>query len=281
MPNLMWILRRGLLALGLAGTAGQILAEVMTPGGVVPLPRPAFAAAVVVVPGAAADVTSNGAAASPAPNGLATAPAPVAPQGAAPAQSLRPIPRDAWLRPVLRWDAHPRGDAWTRASLAALRRTSGHLAHTVPADIAEWCPGYAAASPGQRRAFWAGLVSKLAWYESTHRPQVVGGGRWFGLMQIAPATARARGCVAQTGEALLDGRANLACAVRIIGQNVARDGVVAQGRGGVAAEWAPFRSRVKQAEMRDWVRAQDYCQPQPIGVSLRPLRRPAAGLDTQ
>jgi hypothetical protein len=192
----------------------------------------------------------------------------------APERSLRPIARDPWLRPALRWDDHPQADAWTEASLAALSRSSAHLARTVPADIAEWCPGYAEAAPGQRKAFWAGLVSALAWYESTHRPRAVGAGRWFGLMQIAPATARARGCVAQTGEALLDGRANLACAVRIIGQNVARDGVVAAGRGGVAAEWAPFLSSAKRAGMRDWVRAQDYCQPAPLQASPRPLPRP-------
>jgi hypothetical protein len=197
--------------------------------------------------------------------------------GAAPGNSLRPIARDPWQRPALRWDDHPQADAWTEASLAALRRSSAHLARTVPDDIAEWCPGYADAAPGQRRAFWAGLVSALAWYESTHRPRVVGQGRWFGLMQIAPATARARGCVAQTGEALLDGRANLACAVRIIGQNVARDGVVAAGRGGVAAEWAPFLSSAKREGMRDWVRAQDYCQPSPLQASPRPLPRPGLG----
>jgi hypothetical protein len=193
----------------------------------------------------------------------------------APDRSLRPLARDPWLRPALRWDDHPQAEDWTRASLAALSGTSAHLARSVPADIAEWCPGYATAEPGQRRAFWAGLISALSWYESTHRPQVVGGGRWFGLMQIAPATARARGCRAQTGEALLDGSANLACAVRIIGQNVARDGVVARGRGGVAAEWAPFRSSRKRTSMRDWVRAQDYCRPMPPG--LRPLRRPPLG----
>ena len=249
----MW--RRSVLGLVVAWAViwGAPVAAETLPGGPVPLPRPAVA------------------------TGLPE-PAAVTPD-AAPARSPRPIARDPWLRPALRWDDHPEADTWTQASLAALRRSSAQLASAMPADIAEWCPGYTQnAPPGQRRAFWLGLVSALAWYESGHRPQAVGGGRWFGLMQIAPATARARGCAAGTGDALLDGRANLACAMRIIGQNVARDGVVAAGRGGVAAEWAPFRSSRKRESMRDWVRAQAYCQPvrrPPPG--LRPLPRPVRG----
>jgi hypothetical protein len=263
MPRVIRMLRAWCAWALLSGavTAAPAAAE-RAPGAQVPLPRPAFAGLVTV--------------------GLATETAPFSvpePDSAAPERSPRPIARDAWLRPALRWDDHPQGDAWTEASLAALRRTSAHLARTVPADIADWCPGYAEGEPGQRRAFWAGLVSALAWHESTHRARAVGAGRWFGLMQIAPATARARGCAAQTGDDLLDGRANVACAVRIIGQNVARDGVVAAGRGGVAAEWAPFRSRANSSSMREWVRAQDYCQPlAPSG--LRPLRRPETGSRT-
>ncbi len=195
----------------------------------------------------------------------------------APDLSLRPIARDPWAAPSLRWDGHPEDMDWTLATMAALRGPGAALARTVPQDIANWCPGYEAAGPGQRRAFWAGLVSALAWHESTHREAAVGGGgRWFGLVQISPSTARYRGCTATSGEALLDGAANLRCGLRIMGVTVPRDGVVSQGMRGVAADWGPFHSTRKREDMRQWLRSQEYCQAAPEAFR-RPVMRPIAG----
>jgi len=141
----------------------------------------------------------------------------------------------------------------------------------VPADIAQWCPGYMQADAAGRAAFWAGLVSTLAWHESTHDPRAVGGGgQWFGLVQIAPGTARWRHCEVRSGQALLDGPANLRCGIRIMAETVPRDGVIARGMQGVAADWGPFHSRRKREDMRNWVRAQDYCLPR-----TRPAMRPS------
>ncbi|SIO22449.1 Transglycosylase SLT domain-containing protein [Rhodovulum sp. ES.010] len=162
--------------------------------------------------------------------------------------------------PTMRWDHRPEAPRWTEASLAALRAQGAPLAETVPADIANWCPTYAQADLRQRRAFWAGLFSALAKHESTWNPEAVGGGgRWFGLMQIAPATARGYGCAAQSGEALKDGAANIGCAIRIAARTVPRDGVVAAGGGGVAADWGPMTVASKRAEIAAWTRAQPYC----------------------
>ena len=154
--------------------------------------------------------------------------------------------------------------------MAALRGPGAPLLDVVPRDIDGWCPAYPGAGRDRRAAFWAGLISALAWHESTHRPDAVGGGgRWFGLVQIAPGTARWRDCDVGTGQALLDGPANLRCGVRIMAITVPRDGVVSEGMDGVAADWGPFHSRRKRADMRRWVRAQDYCQ-QPTRPRMRP-----------
>jgi len=188
----------------------------------------------------------------------------------APTASLRPALREGWAMPELRWDNHPRGSAWTTAVMAALRAHGAPLMDVVPRDIAAWCPGYPQADEGQRAAFWAGLISALAWHESTHDPRAVGGGgRWFGLVQIAPPTAAWRNCAAGSGEALLDGPANLRCGVRIMATTVPRDGVVSEGMQGVAADWGPFHSSRKREDMRNWVRSQDYCR-----APLRPQMRP-------
>lgn len=163
--------------------------------------------------------------------------------------------------PVTRWDHRPEAAIWTRASLDMLQGEAAVLTRVVPEDAEYWCPGYAQADEARRAAFWTGFMSALAFYESTWNPEAVGdGGRYFGLMQIYPPTARFRGCEATTGAALRDGAANLRCALRIMAITVPRDGVVSRGRRGVAADWGPMRDAEKVAEMREWLRQQSYCQ---------------------
>ncbi|WP_093966938.1 transglycosylase SLT domain-containing protein [Actibacterium lipolyticum] len=166
--------------------------------------------------------------------------------------------------PVMRWDAQrpsAQAEAWTRASLKALETHGAELAEIVPADIENYCPAYVDAPMPNRRAFWAGLFSALAKHESTWNPKAVGGGgKWYGLVQISPATARGYGCAARTGDALTDGKANLSCAIRIAAHTVARDGVVSAGGRGIAADWGPFHSQRKRADIIKWTNAQDYCQ---------------------
>ncbi|WP_249138911.1 transglycosylase SLT domain-containing protein [Actibacterium sp. MT2.3-13A] len=163
--------------------------------------------------------------------------------------------------PAMRWDHRAEAADWTRATLGALESHGAALPHSLPADIGRFCPGYESASLDERRAFWAGLLSALAKHESTWNPRAVGGGgRWFGLVQIAPRTAQGYGCRAQSGADLQEGGANLSCAVRIMARTVARDGVIAQGGRGVAADWGPFKVAGKQADIAAWTSSQSYCR---------------------
>lgn len=169
---------------------------------------------------------------------------------------------------------HMQGHAlWTRAALSALKGHGAPLVDMVPADIAAWCPAYPDADDAGRRAFWVGFMSALAKYESTHKPWAVGGGGlWYGLLQILPATARNYNCNVGTGEALKNGAANLSCAVRIMAVTVPRDGVIyGKGGRGVAADWGPMRSPAKRAAMAGWLKRQNYCKP--LGAT-RPKARP-------
>ncbi|MFP4274279.1 MAG: transglycosylase SLT domain-containing protein [Paracoccaceae bacterium] len=190
---------------------------------------------------------------------------------AADAGPLRPVARPE-PPPPMAWDHVPGAQGWTRAALGALRRHGAPLVALVPRDIGQWCPGYPQADRAARRAFWVGLLSALAEHESTWRPRAVGGGgRWHGLVQILPATARGYGCRARSGAALRDGPANLSCALRIMAVTVPRDGVIAEGGRGVAADWGPMLDRGKRARMAAYTRMQDYCLPR---RSLRPRARP-------
>lgn len=162
------------------------------------------------------------------------------------------------------WDHRPEATRWTRAGLRAIEGHGRALVDVVPGDIREYCPGYRKATRDERAAFWVGILSALAKHESTWRPDAVGGGgQWFGLTQISPATARGYGCAAQSGADLKNGQANISCAVRIAAAQVARDGyVVSDGSGwrGLGRDWAPFRSAAKRAEIAAFTSRQSYCR---------------------
>lgn len=166
--------------------------------------------------------------------------------------------------PPMRWDHRPEAENWTEATLVAISTHGATLPQLEPRDITDWCPGYTTATETERKAFWSGLLSSLAKYESTWQPEAAGGGgKWLGLLQIAPATAEGYGCRATTPESLFDGAANLACGVRIIASTVARDGVIADSDGGwrgIAADWTPMRKDEMRADMAAWTRAQPYCR---------------------
>ena len=169
--------------------------------------------------------------------------------------------RESDVLPATKWDHRTEAPVWTEASLAALRSYGQPLVSIVPADAETWCPGYDTATAAEREAFWVGLLSALAEHESTWNPRAVGGGgQWFGLVQISPATARGYGCDARSGDALKDGTQNLSCAIRIWSRTVTRDGVIAAGGRGVAADWGPFHQSSKRQAMMNWTRAQPYCK---------------------
>lgn len=184
---------------------------------------------------------------------------------------INPLARDGNI-PRTRWEHLPQSKLWTRAALAALKAHGKPLIRMVPHDIEEWCPAYQQAGERGRRAFWVGFLSALAKHESTYRPTAVGGGgRWYGLLQILPSTARGYKCRAGSGVALKHGPENLSCGIRIMARTVPRDGVVARGMRGVAADWGPLHSRAKRADMMRWTRRQPYCK---AAGAVRPRLRP-------
>ena len=165
-------------------------------------------------------------------------------------------------QPAMGWDARPEAANWTASTIAAVAQYDSVLAGAVPGDIAAWCPGYSKASLAERRAFWSGLLSALAKYESSWNPEAAGGGgRYVGLLQISPQTARSNGCAASSAAALKDGSANLACGVKIMARQVAQDNMVAgNGRRGLGRDWGPFNKASKRASMAGWTSKQSYCR---------------------
>ena len=175
--------------------------------------------------------------------------------------STQPKGEMSFVAPPMQWDSHPESAEWTESTMVALSTKDAELSDRIPGDIQTWCPGYAEAPVEDRRAFWAGLISTVAKYESTWNPAASGGGgRWIGLMQISPQSAANYGCEATSAGALKDGEANLECAVEIMSEQVGKDGMVAGGGNqGIGRDWAPLRSDSKRATMAAWTREQPYC----------------------
>ena len=163
---------------------------------------------------------------------------------------------DAGSLPAMRWDHRPEAAQWTEATLSALRSYGAVLPATVPADIAQYCPNYSKQGPEERRAFWAGLFSAIAKHESTWNPTAKGGGgRYIGLLQISPATAKYAGCDLSKG-GLTDGASNLACAVRIA---ALRGPDNSDPLAAIVADWGPMHSAQKRADVAAYTRQQTYC----------------------
>lgn len=163
--------------------------------------------------------------------------------------------------PAMRWDHRAEAAEWTTRSLVAVAGRDDVLASRIPGDIEIWCPRYATASLPDRRAFWVGLLSALAKYESSWNPRAAGGGgQYVGLMQISPRSASNYRCDVTSASGLKDGGANLECAVKLLAYQVDRDGVVAgKGNRGIGRDWMPLRKSAKRAEMASWTRKQSYC----------------------
>lgn len=165
-------------------------------------------------------------------------------------------------QPPMRWGERSGSDAWTQATLRALDREGVTILSNVPHDINNYCPNYPELTHNGRKAFWAGLLSAVAKHESTYNPKASGGGgKWLGLMQIAPATWRQYDC----GGSITNGSDNMACAVRIMSRQVGRDNAVVHGSNGgwrgVARDWAPLRNASKRADIAAWTSSQSYCSP--------------------
>ncbi len=164
-------------------------------------------------------------------------------------------------RAPVRWDEEPLSERWTRASLRALETHGAPLIALVPEDIGDYCPAYGDGGEEVRKAFWLNLLASLSYHESTWRPTVSGGdGKWHGLLQILPATARGYGCRAGDEDSLKDGSLNLSCAIRIMAVTVPRDQVISRGFKGIAADWGPFHQERKRLDMQSYTSALPFCQ---------------------
>lgn len=135
--------------------------------------------------------------------------------------------------------------------LVPLVTPGSELARLVPADVAAFCPDYAAASPDGRAAFWRALIAAMVPPESARKTATAywEGGTLqqfsIGLLQLSLTDAAGYGCSFRTEAEITDPEANLACGVRIVTARVRRSsrigGDAAHPSAGAAAYWSTLR----------------------------------------
>lgn len=163
------------------------------------------------------------------------------------------------------WAHMPQADEWTALAAGSIDEIGGPLLETVPSDIGAFCPAYERLDDAGRRAFWVGLLSAMARFESGFDPSVSFDERahcpscdWAltrdgrhvisrGLLQLSQESANAyRGCPVPIAdeEKLHEPALNLRCGVAIMSRLVSRDGVISRKDGqwkGGSAYWSVLR----------------------------------------
>lgn len=186
---------------------------------------------------------------------------------------VNPGPSRAPGPPAAAWDVRPEGRTWTQVAHQAVAVLAPQLVTLTPNDIDAFCPGYRAANPDGRRAFYVALLAELARYESNFDPSVsftesfsdASGRRVVsrGLLQLSQESANGYGCGITDAQQLHDPETNIRCGVRILGRWVERDGVIAGYSNGAwrgaSRYWSPFRDRNKLVDLQASLNALPYC----------------------
>lgn len=178
---------------------------------------------------------------------------------------------------VADWDDRAEGAQWTAFTRAALATEGRALRMIEPTDVAAYCPAYTTLSGEEREAFWLGLLSSMARFESDFRPTTSFQENFNdrtgksvisrGLLQLSQESANSSlyRCGIEDSEELHDPRTNLNCAVKIMTALVSRDrtiGAQVDGRWrGGSAYWSVLRTTSgSNPKIRAYTNRMEVCQ---------------------
>lgn len=176
---------------------------------------------------------------------------------------------------VADWDGRPDGAQWTAFTRQALATEGKALRAIEPADATAYCPAYTMLSGEEREAFWIGLLSAMARFESGFRPTTSyqesfsdrNGNSVIsrGLLQLSQESANGYHCGIEDADELHEPRTNLTCGVKIMTALVSRDGTIGtevngRWRGG-SAYWSVLRrTSGSNSKIRAYTTRMAICQ---------------------
>lgn len=213
--------------------------------------------------GSSEGAADNSSSSTPTPE-----PSPEPPVVTEPQPSPTPVPptppsTEGSLREVTPlWEAKVSGSKeWTTHVDRELDRLGKNLLDVIPADRSLFCPKYSKLSYGQRKQYWAFMLSAMVRFESNFKTSTSftegfndSNGKPVisrGLLQISIESGNAYGCGFKSTKDLHDPLQNLSCGIRILDRWVDRDGRIAgkvdsKWRGG-ARYWAVLRAGDKSS----------------------------------
>ena len=173
------------------------------------------------------------------------------------------------------WNDEPNGLIWSGYAIDSINRFGQELLTVIPSDIEKFCPNYAALQPNNRALFWTALISKLAKFESNHKPEANyrenfrdTNGHYIisrGLLQISIESANGYSCGIGNENELHNPFINIECGVKILNRWVGiKDGVITKKENqkwqGAARYWSPFRDANKTRKMAAFTSAINLCK---------------------
>lgn len=130
------------------------------------------------------------------------------------------------------WGRMPAEGEWTHYTKEALLKYPEML-KINPKDSHRYCERFTDLSTIERVQFYTALISAMAKFESSHRPETTyaeafknGKGETVistGLLQLSYESARGYNCVDATTEKLKNARFNIDCGVKILNRWITRD----------------------------------------------------------
>ena len=174
------------------------------------------------------------------------------------------------------WSRLYQGDNWTRYTQKAIANYGQDLLNSTPLDITKYCPRYSELTKTQKGDFWVHLISKLAYFESSYKPQTTYTEAFSdnqgnpvvsrGLLQISKESANGSHyrCGINTPQELHDSKKNLECGVRILNKWIKDDGLIAGKENnkwrGAARYWSPFRNEEKNSKIMNYTSSLGICR---------------------
>lgn len=161
------------------------------------------------------------------------------------------------------------GREFTLMTVEGLKSEGQALVDGAPEDAESFCLGYRSFDMNGRLAFWVGLISAIAKFESDFKPELTFKEKFSdskgakvvsrGLLQLSFESAQDWGCKIEQPDDLHDPRRNLLCGIRILNQLIESVSVIS-GRetSGDESKWlggARYWSVLREGRRLDEIKA--------------------------
>jgi hypothetical protein len=172
------------------------------------------------------------------------------------------------------WADKNTGASWTVFTEKIIEKSLLHQSN--PEDIEYFCPKYKSITKTDKIKFWTGLISSMAYYESSFDPNAEytekfkdNQGEYIvsrGLLQLSfeSANQKAYNCNIESDQDLYLAEVNLNCGINILSYWLNKDKAITSIKSkikGAGRYWAVLRSNNGQLEkIQAYTQALDFCK---------------------